>query len=454
MDLLPTVTATIDRYDLLPADANVLVAVSGGADSLTLLDVLRRLAPERGWHLRVATFDHAWRADSADDAAWVTAYALALDLECHAARASEPAADEAGARDQRRAFLDFTADALRPDTRIALGHSADDRVETLLLNLLRGCGLTGLSAMPPRAGRIVRPLIECRRQDIRAYAAERGLPVREDPSNLDARFERNRLRLEVLPRLEALRPGALAALARTALVCHEEHEALDRYAALLLDRLLVTPSPRSLIDDLDVLVMEVGEWLEMPPAERHLVLRALLARWRGHLADVDFQAIATLDHLCAFRHDAGGLRLPKSFGEAVASRWGDRLIFGAVPIYSTWGPRAVNFDGPTELPEVGLKLLVGDAARGCALQARLRPEPDMVLRPRRPGDTIRIDGRGRRKVSDLLLEYGLPAVIRQRVPLMVWDDKVVWVPGGPAAGEFVDEHGLRVGIAARSPLGT
>jgi tRNA(Ile)-lysidine synthase len=272
--------------------------------------------------------------------------------------------------------------------------------------------------------------------------------VREDPTNLDRRFERNRLRLDVLPRLEAFRPGVALALARTALVCHEEREALDRYAALLLDRLLITPSPRSLLSDLDVLVLEVGEWPQMPEAERHLVLRELLSRWRGHLTDLDLKIIETLDHLCANRPDAGLLQVPRAFGQAVASRWGDRLIFGAVPVYKAWGPRPVDFDGATELPEVGLRLLVGEAARGCPLQARILPEAEMVLRSRRRGDTVRIDGRGRRKVSDLLLEYDLPAVVRERVPLLVCGEQVVWVPGGPADAAFADEHGLRVGIEA------
>ncbi len=220
-----------------PAGSTVIVAVSGGPDSLTLLHVLGQLAPGHGWRLVVAHLDHQLRPDSADDAAFVAATAAAWGWPCAVARA-----DVAAQALARREGLEAAARAARYDwfaalaqqhgaAAVALGHTADDQAETVLLRLLRGAGPTGLAAMRPRLVRddglvVARPLLAVRRSAVAAYCADHGLAPRLDPSNLAPQFVRNRVRAELLPLLVTYNPAAVAALGRTAQRCAEEDDCL------------------------------------------------------------------------------------------------------------------------------------------------------------------------------------------------------------------------------------
>jgi tRNA(Ile)-lysidine synthase len=219
-----------------PGDG-VAVAVSGGADSLALLHALRVLAGPRDWRLAALTVDHGLRPGSAADAAFVADHAKALglparvltlapaDLEAH--RAAGP---EGAARAARYAALWPAADALGCRW-LATGHTLDDQAETVLLQLLRGAGPDGLAGMSVRSGRLLRPLLDVRRAQTRASCAAAGLPWREDPTNASDTPLRNRVRHQLLPLLEDLRPGATTTLTRTASLAADERAWLDPMVA-------------------------------------------------------------------------------------------------------------------------------------------------------------------------------------------------------------------------------
>jgi tRNA(Ile)-lysidine synthase len=222
------------------AGDGVAVAVSGGADSLALLHALRVLAGPRDWRLAVLTVDHGLRPGSAADAAFAADHAKALglparvltlapaDLEAH--RAAGP---EGAARAARYAALWPAADALGCHW-LATGHTLDDQAETVLLQLLRGAGPDGLAGMSVRSGRLLRPLLDVRRAQTRACCAAAALPWREDPTNATGGPLRNRVRQQLLPLLEDLRPGATATLARTATLAADERAWLDPLVAATL----------------------------------------------------------------------------------------------------------------------------------------------------------------------------------------------------------------------------
>ena len=204
-----------------PGDG-VAVAVSGGADSLALLHALRALAGRRGWRLAVLTVDHGLRPGSAADAAFVADHAKTLGLPARVLTLApgdlEPhrgAGPEAAARAARYGALWPAADALGCPW-LATGHTLDDQAETVLLQLLRGAGPDGLAGMAVRTGRLLRPLLGARRTETRAACVAMGLAWREDPTNAEATPLRNRVRTQLLPLLEDLRPGATRTLARTA----------------------------------------------------------------------------------------------------------------------------------------------------------------------------------------------------------------------------------------------
>ncbi|HET9496911.1 MAG TPA: tRNA lysidine(34) synthetase TilS, partial [Candidatus Limnocylindria bacterium] len=221
----------------------LVLAVSGGPDSMALLHGAAALSRSRGWQLVVAHLDHGLRPDSAADATFVTEAADALGLTWRLRRTDVAA--EAGARGfgieeagraARYAFLDAVAADLGSETLVATAHTADDQAETVLFNLARGTGQRGLRGMRTRRGRVVRPLLHARRADLRAALDGAGLPYRLDPTNDDLRRTRARIRGEVLPALEALNPAAVEALVRFASLAADDDALLDALAAAELTR--------------------------------------------------------------------------------------------------------------------------------------------------------------------------------------------------------------------------
>jgi tRNA(Ile)-lysidine synthase len=229
------------------AGDGLAAAVSGGADSLALLHGLRTLAGPRGWRLAVVTVDHGLRSGSAADAAFVADHAKALGLDARVETLAAAdlarhrrAGPEGAARAARYEALWRAAGELHCDW-LATGHTLDDQAETVLLQLLRGAGPDGLAGMPVRSGRLLRPLLGVRRADTRRCCAAIGVDWREDPTNAEPGPLRNRVRQRLLPLLEELRPGATAALARTAALAADERDWLDPLVAAALTATSAAP---------------------------------------------------------------------------------------------------------------------------------------------------------------------------------------------------------------------
>jgi tRNA(Ile)-lysidine synthase TilS/MesJ len=271
--------------------ARVLVAVSGGGDSVALLHLLAALAPGRGWTLAVATLDHGLRGEeSAADRRFVEELAASLGVPCRAGGAGLPAGSdltgptghsgpppppalpsEAALRTLRRSFLTTAADA-DAAACIALGHTLDDQAETVLHRLARGAGLAGTRAMARWAPPFWRPLLGVRRAELRRLLEATGHPWREDASNREPRAARNRLRLGALPALEeALGPAAIENLARAAELARDDEELLDALAAEEEARVVSGRRP-------DAIALDRRALTALPAAlARRVVRRALAA---------------------------------------------------------------------------------------------------------------------------------------------------------------------------------
>lgn len=244
----------------------VVVALSGGADSVALLDALHETGRRQGFRVVAAHLDHGLRSSSATDAAFcrnlcgrfgVPLHVGTADVRGRAAR--DGAGLEAAAREERYAFLHLVAES-ETASAIALAHTRDDQAETFLLRLLRGAGSAGLGAMRMRAGRLIRPLLEVGRQEVLEHLRAHGLEWREDETNADMRFARNRVRHELLPYLERhFNPGVRETLARTAALLSDEHEGVAERArelyrqasrrgpeGVLLDGAMLSGAPRPL----------------------------------------------------------------------------------------------------------------------------------------------------------------------------------------------------------------
>jgi tRNA(Ile)-lysidine synthase len=299
--------------DLAPGDL-VLVACSGGPDSLALAAALAFEASRPGLRAGAVTVDHGLQPGSADRAAAVADLLRGLGLDpvevatVEVGRAGGP---EAAARAARYDALGAAADRLGAAT-VLLGHTRDDQAETVLLGLARGSGARSLSGMAARSGRYRRPLLDLDRGLVRAAAA--GLDTWDDPHNADPSFRRSRVRHSVLPALEsALGPGVAAALARTAALLRADAEALDAWAEQAYD------DAGAAADGLDVVALAA-----LPAAVRTRVLRRVALDAGSPAGDLSAGHVGEVDRLVTDWHGQGPLDLP---GQVSAARRCGRLRF-------------------------------------------------------------------------------------------------------------------------------
>ncbi len=433
--LLERVRATIDEHRMLNAGETILVAVSGGIDSVVLLDLLQRLAPDYEVSLHVAHLDHGLRRSSSGDARFVTRLAEErglplrasyLDPESLAAHRAHGA--EGAARAARYAFLESVASEIGAE-RIALGHTADDQVETILHRLVRGTGATGLRGIPPVRPPYVRPLIEAARSEILEYARRRKLAWRADPSNVDPSFARNRIRHRVVPELEKINPKAGEALRRGAFLAAEADEASRFLVATLWDAVCSDEGEARL-------TLRRGALSTYPHAVQKLLLREGARRVRGDLSGIDHDHVEAGVRMIAGGAPHGELSLP---GLHVRVQSDEVLLSRVVesPIEAWTFPVDL---GETVIPDPPLTLHlaiasgktprteVADRWTECADADRI--VFPLAMRSRREGDRFTPLGLGKSiKLKDLLINERVPYYDRDRVPLLCDREKIVWVVG-------------------------
>lgn len=233
------VKSTLEKYGVSLSGKNVIVALSGGADSMTLMNVLFGLSREIGFTLSAAHVNHGIRGEKADsDERFVVAECekLGVPLSVHHADVPALAAkksiglEECGRRVRYDFFASFGSDCL-----VATAHTLSDRCETLLLNLTRGASLKGLCSIPPVRGNIIRPLIGCTRDEIEAYCRENEIPFVTDESNFDEDYSRNRIRLNIMPQLKKINPSAEQAFLRLIESAEENEDFFKETAERMLD---------------------------------------------------------------------------------------------------------------------------------------------------------------------------------------------------------------------------
>ena len=418
---------------MLGGGETVLVAVSGGADSVALLHLLLALSAELSLSLHVLHVDHGLRPDSARDADFVRGLAARLGVPADVARVTVPAGGslEAGARAERYAALEAHARRLGAQ-RIAVGHTSDDQAETVLMRILAGAGVRGLVGIPAVRGRIVRPLIETRRADLVAALEAAGLSWIEDPSNRDPRFLRNRIRHELLPLLHAsYGTDVVATLDRLARRCRETVDAIERVARRELDRLAVTAE--------DAVVLPHAVLAELPPQVSAEVLRLAAARL-GSRAPLRAWAHRGLARVLASPPPRRAFRLGGVAVEVSSGRV--RLAARERPGLP---PRELLIPGRVELPEIGHALsaqvvsasgyVVPRVTGRVGFDAASLPSR-LTVRARRPGDRFTpFGGEGERRLKAFLIDLKIPRWDRARLPLVEADGRILWVGGVRRSGE-------------------
>ena len=423
MSLTTRFAGYIRRRRLAAANERVLIAVSGGIDSVVLLHLFRTVAPKLGIEICAAHFDHAMRADSATDAEWLAALCETWQVPLVNARSTRELTSELAARQERYRFL-TRALRLTDSQKAATAHHADDQVETVLLRMLRGAGIRGLSGIPVRRGPFIRPMLRFTKAEIIEYAEANGIRHREDATNAEDRYLRNRVRHTVVPALEQVTPHARAsvlALARHAARTEAAWHSILTQIETDVAQTTGETAPIQLARDV---------LLKYHPALRARVIRYFLRRFGV------VPGRASTHHILNFCAHAESGSVLEVAGRARIERSFDRLLIARSPRAAA-GIGSITIEGDAGQQELQLGADIFRIAwrRGATVlddaesfDAATLHEP-LTMRGWRPGDRIQLPY-GTKKLKKLFSERRIAVSGRAQIPILVDDHgQVLWVAG-------------------------
>jgi tRNA(Ile)-lysidine synthase len=471
MSLKSSVRRTIRQHALARADTRVLVALSGGADSVALLHLLCEM--ERSGDLVVAGAAHLHHglrgADADADEAFCRALAGRLNVRFVTSRVDvaslareQKRSIEDAARSARYAFLERAADELGA-VAIATAHTLDDQAETFLLRLLRGTATRGLGSIRPRAGRVIRPVLDIRRADLRRFLEARGEAFREDATNADVSIPRNRVRHELIPYIESrFSHVASELLARQAALARDDEDFLRQLAIESVSRVVLRGNGLEPQADLGIRTSDSSDFglrtsdlgmdldaaalAEMPRAVASRVAYHVLSRLSG-ARQIGSDHVERLLALAEVAHEGFATSLPGQYAQRLGSVIRLRAGRGPVPENSNSFAFSLSIPGEVEWRPQGCaiaaeavpgsegRLAARGAEVGVSLAALALP---LVIRSRRPGDRFHpLGAPGARKLQDFLVDRKVPRSERDALPLVVdGRDRIVWVVGHSVGEDF------------------
>jgi tRNA(Ile)-lysidine synthase len=473
MSLLTKVRATLNAHQLVHRGDTLVVGVSGGPDSLALLHALRILAPELQLTLHVAHLNHRLRNGESDADEQFVLW-LAREWALPVASASwdvREYADETGmsiepaARELRYRFLLGVANQVQANA-IAVAHNADDQVETILLHFLRGAGMTGLRGMAyktqlltnderrttndalpvtdrndPSVGMdLIRPLLDVTRREIDEYCADNNLQPREDESNYDTAYLRNRLRHNVIPYLETINPNFREVVRHSALSISDDYAYIQQNVLGIFDR-MTTAQDRAFVFD--------RKWFRALPVNlQRGVLREAIARLR-QLKNISYRHVENARRVAADKEAGAQVTLPQ--GLVLVVGYDDFTIGEHLPV-----PDApLLLHGQELVLPVGAEVWLDDSDWGVRVRvtsdplpasgSRARPPADrwtaafdadtlrgqLILRPRRAGERFAPLGMGgkRKSLHEYMIDQKIPRHVRDFIPILADDETILWVVG-------------------------
>jgi tRNA(Ile)-lysidine synthase len=439
------VISSIQEHNLFSVGERLVVAVSGGADSVCLLHILAQRQTDLGVELHVAHLNHQLRgAESDSDAKYVSDLACKLgtpatvesrDVEAY--HRQKGGSLEESAREVRYSFLAKVAREIGA-SKVVVGHTRDDQVETVLMHLLRGTGLVGLRGLQPCSvlqygepeGRleVLRPLLEITRQETLAYCRQYKLKPHSDSSNLSPYFLRNRIRLELLPVLRSYNPSIDEALLRLAAIAGDDISFIEEQACRLWNKLARKEG--------DAVYLDMNKIAALPRAMQRQVFRLAIKQLRDNLRDIEADHI---EAMMDFLSRPAGKKLCLPQGLTLATEYG-RLVLTSVqaslcPLPPLEGIFSISIPGETALPGWRVKAdiirePVGEDNGFAASFDLDKVGRELTVRGRRPGDRFRPLGMSQtKKLQDFMVDTRIPRSWRDRVPLVCSPEQILWVVG-------------------------
>jgi tRNA(Ile)-lysidine synthase len=452
--ILRTVERTIDTHRMIQAGDTVLVGVSGGPDSVTLVHILLALAPKFSFQVAIAHLNHCLRQEeSARDEAFVVSLADQLDLPVHVERQDvrryqkkHHLSLEEAARKVRYVFYERIASKFGYE-KIALGHHSDDNAELILMYLLRGSGPLGLSGIPPvRNDKIVRPLIEIKRTEIMDYIALKDLDYVVDSSNRDSQYLRNKIRNRLIPKLKAeYNPKFLDTLNRLAAILDAEEEWIQNLIQTIFEKVIV-------FEKQGRIGFDISELNQQPIAVRRRLIRMAVLKAKGNLRRLAFAHVEAAVKLARNGPDSGALDLPDRIR---ISRQNDVLIvsreaqnlrhLASSPLLSSTPDYEYRLAKPGEIfiKEAALKIRFSEIPQeqspdwrsfGQGAQAEYfdmdKISFPLVIRNFRPGDRFSPLGMtGRQKLKKFFIDHKVSRTERRKIPILLSRNEIIWVVG-------------------------
>ncbi len=428
--------------------ARILAAVSGGADSMCLLEILRRIRQRLPFEICVLHVHHGLRESAEEDLTYVSDCCREAGIPFKAVRVDAGGyaqkhglSIEEGARILRYEALEEAArewddrEPLADPCRIAVAHHMEDQAETVLFHLVRGSRLTGLRGMLPVNGRIIRPLLTCRREEIEAFLKKREILWREDETNEDTRYARNLLRKEVMPLLNRINSGACEHISRTAEEAARTEEYLREKTQEVINRCRIKEAPGEVI-------LSIPTLLEEPVLLQRSAVYELIAEVSGTKKDLQDVHVQSVLHIAR----TGGSAKADLPGGCEAGKVYDRLRICRIGSVLSAAP-----DSPVTFPagagEYSCSVLDFDGDMGAVPRNQYTKWLDYdkigslpVFRTRRTGDRLTIDGDGRSKtLARYMIDAKVPKDMREQVVLPAFGSEILWFPGGRISARFMVE---------------
>jgi tRNA(Ile)-lysidine synthase len=430
---------TIDTHRMLNRGDRVVVGVSGGADSVALLHALLRLQEYYRVEINVAHVNHGLRgAESEREATFVEDMARNLNLPfrggsfdvCALAKREQRSHQEAA----RRVRYTFFTECLKGwgGNKVALGHNANDQAETIVMRLLRGAGIRGLSGIAPvRDGIFIRPLLEVSREEIEGFLKSNHIPYCHDSSNDTTDYLRNRVRKELMPALLKLNPNLLTTLSHTGSALRAEDQYLEGQSKMLMIR----KSSGACCGEVS---FPIAWLLELPQALRVRLLRMGFAAVAGGLEHMESSHVRSLAQVLELKKPFKRLQLPQGI---VAERRYESLVLKKAeddPVPFSY--RFESLPCRVRIDEIGEEIhfeLMGVSEGIDFKKSKLvayvdydRVDFPLVIRSLQAGDWFRPFGmEGKKKVKDFLIDEKVVLPLRKRVPLVVFNGRIIWVGG-------------------------